>query len=49
MAGGALDVEAVRAEFSLLARAEAPLWFDSAASAHKPQRVVDAQYRFLTE
>ena len=44
------DVQAIRAQFPILSREVngKPLaYFDSAASAHKPQAVIDAQSRYL--
>ena len=44
------DVQAIRAQFPILSREVngKPLaYFDSAASAHKPQSVIDAQSRYL--
>ena len=45
-----IDVQAIRAQFPILSREVngKPLaYFDSAASAHKPQAVIDAQSRYL--
>ena len=45
-----IDVQAIRAQFPILSREVngKPLaYFDSAASAHKPKAVIDAQSRYL--
>ena len=47
---GHFSVDAIRAQFPILSREVNghPLaYFDSAASAHKPQAVIDAQARYL--
>ena len=49
---GHFSVDAIRAQFPILSREVNghPLaYFDSAASAHKPQAVIDAQARYLAE
>ena len=50
--GNALDVEAVRADFPILARkvyGKPLVYLDSAASAQKPRAVIDAMSRFYEE
>ena len=52
MTSSLFDVQAIRAHFPILSREVngKPLaYFDSAASAHKPQSVIDTQSRYLAE